>query len=139
MDKWREDVVAEVRSWIGTPYHHCADVKGAGVDCAMLPWRVFRDLGLFDQPDPRPYPYNWHLHHDEERYLLSFETWAFHVEREDAQAGDIALFKFGRTVSHSGILTSPTTMVHAYYGLGCYEEEISAHADRLHSFWSIKP
>lgn len=32
-DLQRAAVVAEARSWIGTPYHNCADVKGAGVDC----------------------------------------------------------------------------------------------------------
>lgn len=136
---WREAVVAEVRSWIGTPYHHLGDVKGVGVDCAMLTWRVYHDLGLFDVPDPRPYPYHWHLHRDEERYLLNFETWAHRRKVGEQQPGDIALFHFGRTVSHSGILTSPSTMVHAYAGQGCYEDEIRSYADRLHSFWSIQP
>lgn len=134
---WRGRVVVEARSWLGTPYHHLADVKGRGVDCAMLTWRVFHDLDLFDVPDPRPYPIHWHLHRSEERYLLNFETWA-HPAREP-RAGDIALFRFGRTVSHSAILTSPTTMVHAYLGQGCIEDELRTHAERLHSIWSIEP
>ncbi|MGH8158362.1 MAG: NlpC/P60 family protein [Rhodanobacter sp.] len=134
---WRDRVVAEVRSWVRTPYHHLADVKGVGVDCAMLTWRVFHDLELFDVPDPRPYPIHWHLHRSEERYLLNFETWAFRVEQP--QPGDIALFRFGRTVSHSGILTTPTTMVHAYLNQGCWEQEVETFADRLHSYWSITP
>ena len=41
----REKIVAEARSWIGTPYHNCADIKGVGVDCGMLLVRVFVDLG----------------------------------------------------------------------------------------------
>ena len=28
----RNRVVAEARKWILTPYHNCADVRGAGVD-----------------------------------------------------------------------------------------------------------
>jgi NlpC/P60 family putative phage cell wall peptidase len=132
-------VVAEARSWIGTPYHHLAAVKGVGVDCAMLTWSVFNALDLFEVPDPRPYPHEWHLHRSEERFLLSFETWAHRVEAP--RPGDIALFRYGRTVSHSGILTSTTTMVHAYIGLGCWEESLDAadYAERLHSFWSIEP
>jgi len=129
--------VAEARSWIGTPYHHLADVKGVGVDCAMLTWRVFHDLGYFEVPDPRPYPPHWHLHRSEEKYLLNFETWAFPVD--EPQPGDIALFRFGRTVSHSGILTSPTTMVHSYLGLGCWEDDLRTHQARFHSYWSITP
>ncbi len=65
----RAAVVAEARSWIGTRYHNCADVKGAGVDCGMLLVRVFVDTGLCQPFDPRPYPPDWHLHRSEERYL----------------------------------------------------------------------
>src|SRR6185437_15824401 len=42
----RAAVVAEARSWIGTPYHNCADIKGTGVDCGMLIVRVFVATGL---------------------------------------------------------------------------------------------
>ncbi len=65
----RAAVVAEARSWIGTRYHNCADVKGAGVDCGMLLVRVFVDTGLCQPFDPRPYPPDWHLHRSEEKYL----------------------------------------------------------------------
>ena len=67
----RAAVVAAARSWIGTPYHHAADVKGrqGGVDCAMLLVRVYCDLGLVEPFDPRPYTRDWMLHRDEERYL----------------------------------------------------------------------
>jgi len=49
-------VLDEARAWIGTPYHHAADKKGVGVDCAMLPVRVYCDLGIVPMFDPRPYP-----------------------------------------------------------------------------------
>ena len=65
----RAAVVAEARSWIGTPYHHAADVKGHGVDCALLLVRVYCDLGLVEPFDPRPYTRDWFLHRSEERYL----------------------------------------------------------------------
>ena len=52
----RTAVVAAARSWIGTPYHNCADVIGTGVDCGMLLVRVFVDSGLCAPFDPRPYP-----------------------------------------------------------------------------------
>ena len=42
----RAAVAAEARKWILTPYHHGADIRGAGVDCGMLIVRVFVDLGL---------------------------------------------------------------------------------------------
>lgn len=46
----RQDVVAQARSWLGTPYQHQARCKGAGVDCAGLIIGVAHALGasLFD-------------------------------------------------------------------------------------------
>ncbi|HWG06069.1 MAG TPA: hypothetical protein VG271_13730 [Beijerinckiaceae bacterium] len=108
-------VVAEARAWVGTPYHACADVKGAGVDCGMLLVRVFVDCGLSEPFDPRPYPIDWHLHRSEERYL------GFVFERAHEVvaplAGDVVLFKYGRCYSHGGIVTiaDPLTIVHAFW------------------------
>lgn len=42
----RNAIVAEARSWLGTPFHHQAMVKGVGVDCAMLVRAVGETLGV---------------------------------------------------------------------------------------------
>lgn len=42
----RADVLAEARTWIDTPFHHQARVKGHGVDCAQLVVAVGVALGL---------------------------------------------------------------------------------------------
>ena len=68
-DEARRILVREARSWIGTPYHPGADLCGVGVDCGMLLVRVLVDAGLVPAFDPRPYPQDWHLHRDDERYL----------------------------------------------------------------------
>jgi NlpC/P60 family putative phage cell wall peptidase len=111
----RNAIVAEARSWIGTPYHNCADIKGVGVDCGMLLVRVFVDLRLIAPFDPRPYTHDWHMHRGEERYLQSLLA---HAERiESPQPGDVMLFRVGRCYSHGGIVTSsdPLTIVHASF------------------------
>jgi cell wall-associated NlpC family hydrolase len=110
----RDRVVAEARTWILTPYHHCADVRGAGVDCAMLIVRVYCDLGLVEKFDPRPYPPDWHLHRSEERYLKHILARAHKVAAP--LPGDVFLIKYGRTYSHGGIVTKPAplTVVHAF-------------------------
>lgn len=110
----RAAVVAEARRWIGTPYHHAADIHGAGVDCGMLIVRVFVDTGLCAAFDPRPYPADWHLHRSEERYLgFVFDRCR---EVDAAQPGDVVVFRYGRCYSHGGIITrrDPLTFVHAY-------------------------
>ncbi len=111
----RMSIIAEARRWIGTPYHHAADVRGAGVDCGMLIVRVFVDTGLCAAFDPRPYTQDWHLHRSEEHYL-GFIFARCH-EALVPQPGDVAVFRYGRCYSHGGIVTrsSPLTIVHAFH------------------------
>ncbi len=110
----RAAVVTEARSWLGTPYHHAADVRGHGVDCAMILVRVYCDLEFVESFDPRPYTRDWMLHRDEERYL------GFLLDRaravEEPRLGDIILFRVGRCYAHGGIVTrpDPLTIIHAF-------------------------
>ncbi len=133
----RAAVVAAVRAWIGTPYHHAADVKGVGVDCAMLLVRVYCDLGLVGPFDPRPYTRDWMLHRDEERYL-GFLLARTHLV-DTPGLGDVILFKIGRCFAHGGIVTTtaPLRICHAFSPAGyVIEDEIARLpelADRLRS------
>jgi cell wall-associated NlpC family hydrolase len=125
----RAAVVAAARSWIGTPYHNCADIKGAGVDCGMLLVRVFVDLNLCPPFDPRPYPVDWHLHRSEERYLgFIFDRGA---EVAQPPPGDVMVLRYGRCYSHGGIVTAvaPLRIVHAYHQAGMViEDEVLRNA-----------
>jgi cell wall-associated NlpC family hydrolase len=140
----RAAVVAEARSWISTPYHNCADIKGVGVDCGMLLVRVFVDAGLCPPFDPRPYPIDWHLHRSEERYLgFIFDRGA---EVAEPQPGDVMVLRYGRCYSHGGIVTrsAPVTIVHAFHpARRVLEEPVvqngvlndPARKPRFFSFW----
>jgi cell wall-associated NlpC family hydrolase len=141
----RAAVVAEARSWLRTPYHPTADIKGAGVDCGMLLVRVFVDCGLVPPFDPRPYPPDWHLHHDAEKYLGWVEQHCGRVEQPGP--GDIVVFRYGRTFSHGGIVTegAPLTILPAFRDCGQVIEEQAARDPRLadpkrerrfYSFWA---
>jgi hypothetical protein len=51
----RSDIIAEARSWIGTPYAHQASVKGIGCDCLGLVRGVWRVNGRRRAPaGPKP-------------------------------------------------------------------------------------
>jgi len=141
----RAAIVAAARTWIGTPYHNCADLKGVGVDCGMLIVRVFVDAGLCPLFDPRPYPADWHLHRSEERYL------GFLLERcgevDEPRPGDVTIFRYGRCYSHGGIVTAakPLKMVHAYFPARRVVEEEIGHSSvlsdparqrRVFSYWA---
>jgi len=140
----RRAVIASARQWLGTPYHHAADIKGAGVDCGMLIVRAFVDMGICEPFDPRPYEADWHLHRGEERYL------GFVLDRcrevETPVPGDIVVFRYGRCYSHGGIVTktAPLCLVHAFRSAACVlEEELHCNAElnsekrkqRFFSFW----
>jgi len=139
----RAAVVAAARSWIGTPYHHAADVKGAGVDCAMLLVRVYCDLGLVEPFDPRPYTRDWMLHRDDERYIGFLLARAREVQAP--RVGDVILFRFGRCFSHGGIISGadPLTIIHAFAPARIVlEEEVMRSAElferlRIAKFASI--
>jgi hypothetical protein len=100
----RASVVAEARRWIGTPYRHGSDVRKGGVDCIMLLVRVYSDLGLVKVKDPRPYAPDWFLHRSEEIYIAGLEQYAHEVALPGP--GDIVVWRYGRTFSHGGIVTS---------------------------------
>jgi cell wall-associated NlpC family hydrolase len=52
----RDQIVAEARSWVGTPYRHQASVKGVGCDCLGLVRGVWRAL-IGEEPERAP-PYS---------------------------------------------------------------------------------
>ena len=119
----RQAVVDAARSWLGTPYHHAADLRGVGVDCAMILVRVFCDLELVEPFDPRPYTKDWMLHRNDERYMGFLLARAREVGTPGR--GDVVLFRVGRCYAHGGIVTStdPLTLVHAFAPARCVVEE----------------
>jgi cell wall-associated NlpC family hydrolase len=124
--KQRAAVVTEARKWVGTPYHHEADIKGGGVDCGMLIVRCYVDTGVVPPFDPRPYPQFWYLHRQEEKYL------GFVLDRATERGvdatpvpGDVVVWHFGRCFAHGGIVSDWPKFVHAYAPAGmCLEDDI---------------
>jgi NlpC/P60 family putative phage cell wall peptidase len=118
----RAAVVREAESWIGTPFHHAARVKGAGVDCLMLLAEIYERAGVAPHIDPPFYVPDWHLHRDAERYLVGLTRYALEIpgppQGTGPLPGDIALFRFGRTFSHGAIVTLWPRLVHAYWSVG---------------------
>lgn len=108
-------VLGEAITWLGTPWHHEADIKGAGVDCAMLLVRVFVAAGAIPAIDPRPYPMDHMLHSPEERFLGWLNQYADPVTSGgDPQPGDVVLYRVGRCYSHAAIVTQWPHVVHAF-------------------------
>jgi len=135
----RANVVLEAAQWLGTPYHHQAKIKGAGVDCALLLCEVYHAAGVVPPIDPRPYPQNWHLHRDSERYLGWVDQYATPTTLP-AQPGDLMLFKFGRAYSHAGIYAGNGEVIHSLRDVGVVMSPLSqqpllGRESKVYTFW----
>jgi cell wall-associated NlpC family hydrolase len=141
----RAAVVKEALSWVGTPYHHHARIKGAGVDCGMIICEVYERAGVIPHVEPGEYVRDWHLHRDEPVYLHTLERYAARIEDPayGPQPGDVSLFKYGRHPAHSGIVTQWPRILHAYADVGSVvEDDAEANADlasRFVGIWSFWP
>ena len=115
----RRAVVAEALTWIGTPYHHHARIKGVGTDCAQILCAVYEACGLVEHVETGFYPPDWHLHRGEEMYAAWLSRYCTRLPDTAApQPGDVSLFKFGRCYSHGAIVVDGGLLVHAYIGRG---------------------
>lgn len=124
----REAVVAEARRWIGTPYVHQADVRGAGTDCLGLLRGVWRNVM---GPEPElvpPYTEDWSEPSGDETLLRAAGRWLVPVSGRVPEAGDVLLFRMrhGAVAKHLGIVSGPAHFIHAYTGHGVVESPLSA-------------
>ncbi len=135
----RAAVVAEAMTWRGTPYHHHARIKGAGVDCAQLLCAVFEACALVPPIDPGFYPTDWHLHRSEQMFSAWLQRFATQVQRPP-EPGDVVLWQFGRTFSHGSICAGGGLFIHSYIGRGVIlsrdtEEPLDGRCPQRWSFW----
>ena len=120
-------VIEAVRSLVGCPYRH-QGAERYGMDCAGVVRWLGRELNLFDcdvsnysaQPNPKL------LRHVADTYLIAKESIA------DVAPGRVIGFKmsFRGDLQHFGVMTSPTTFVHALRDLGDVREVSMASAWR---------
>ncbi|KPJ63686.1 hypothetical protein AMK68_03315 [candidate division KD3-62 bacterium DG_56] len=126
-------VIAEASSWLGTPFHHRARVKGprGGVDCAQFAIAVYSDAGIIEPFDPEWYPPDWHLHQGLERYLSHVRAYADSLKQDETwEVGDLLTFRFGpaQPVSHAGIYVGENMMIHALYKVGVVKQDLDSRA-----------
>jgi NlpC/P60 family putative phage cell wall peptidase len=139
----RGAIVAEALTWLGTPYHHFAGLKGIGADCAMFPLAVYKAAGLVPEDlAVDHYPIDWAFHRDEERYLAMVERFGCAVAPAQIGPGDFLVWRYGRTFSHGAIVVEPPRVIHAFIEAGCVTiDDIGVHGQlstrpmRCYSFW----
>ncbi len=114
----RSAILAETRTWIGTPYQHQASARGAGCDCLGLVrgvWRAF----FGDEPEAAPaYTPDWAEREGRETLLFAARLYLREIPTEAARPGDVLLFRMDARspVKHAAILDEGDRIIHAYWG-----------------------
>ncbi len=112
-NKTREAVIEEARSWLKTPWHHEARIKGAGVDCGMLILEVYEKVGLIPHVVPDHYGPDFMMNRSEEWYIDLILKFAEEIFSPPYLPGDAIVLKYGRIFSHGGIVVSWPLIIHA--------------------------
>lgn len=123
MRSTREQIVAEARAWIGTPYRHQASLKGAGCDCLGLVRGVWRAvLGTEPERAP-PYSPDWAEAMRQETLADAAGRHLMPVARDEFIPGDVLLFRWRAHLpaKHMAIVSTPDTMIHAHDGAAVTE------------------
>ena len=125
------DLGAEARTWIGTPYVHQAAVKGVATDCLGM------ILGLwayrYGEPakDVPSYSADWGEPQQDERLWRSALDHFGDVTDQPMAPGQVILFRMrdGWVAKHLGVIAEVgdcPTFIHAYAGHGVTESPLSA-------------
>lgn len=138
----RRQVVAEARTWLGTPYHLNARIKGAGVDCGTFLIASFAGAGLIEAVDLGTMSRDFHLHRGDEVYLRWVARFCREVTREP-RPGDILLYQYGRVMSHGALVVDFPRIIHATADTGVVlgsatEPALANRQAAIFSFWGGK-
>ena len=114
----QERVIAEARSWIGTPYRHQASLKGVGCDCLGLVRGVWRGLYGGEPEALKPYSADWAEAGGGDDLIDAARRHFMEKAKADMAAGDVILFRWkpSHAAKHAGILVSDQSFIHAYEG-----------------------
>ena len=107
------DILAEARTWLGTPFHHQGRLKGVGADCLGLVVGVGRALGL-SQADGTGYP----RQPDGTALLAGLDAAYVRLPLGRQKPGDILVFRIRREPQHLALLTASSGMIHVHAAVG---------------------
>jgi cell wall-associated NlpC family hydrolase len=119
----RQAVIDESITWLRTPHHNGARLKGVGVDCGQYPLAVYEATGLIPKTQTERYSPQFHLNRDEEWYLkLCLQLGKQLPDGVLPKKADFVLYKVGRVFSHGAIVLEWPRIIHSYVGVGvCYD------------------
>ena len=128
----KDEVVNEARSWLDTPYHDQASLKGVGCDCLGLVVGVWKALYGSALPQKIPaYSRFWGEVKGDELLLRAVKNYLVERPLEAfEEPGNVVCFRMvpGADCKHLGITGYSECFIHAYEGLGVTTQ-------RMTPFW----
>lgn len=108
-DELRHTIIANARTWLGTPWLHNQRVKGVGVDCVNFLYAIAVESGIELEPIPESYA-RLPLRGEIEQYLDR----NFIRTNSTIEPCDVLVFNWSGYNCHVGIATSNKTIIHAH-------------------------
>jgi len=123
MDIFIQKFITEIEFWaeLRVPYRHLGTTR-RGCDCSGFIVGVLQELGYAKNYRLRKCLPDWNLHKESENYVMEeIGYFADEVQLSDIQTGDILIMRFGRSLSHIGVLVDSVSkmFVHVYSTAGC--------------------
>lgn len=111
-----EDIIKIARSWIGTPYHHQASLKGVGCDCIGLVRGVYCEAYDTELPEMVNYSSDWGDANGNEDMVIAALKYLDPQPLDQASTGSVVLMRWSeaRVAKHCMIMTGASTAIHAY-------------------------
>ena len=140
-DEKRAQIVAEARSWVGTPYIVRGRVKGAGCDCGSLLMQIAVNCGLMTNEELEVYSVDCWAHWRDERYLA-------HVMKHTRKVLESIAYRSTKILPGSLILTRAAGSKHLNHGAIVTAWPLIIHAVSpcveevdvtTHHLWAYRP
>lgn len=138
----RKRIIECARTWVRTPFHDNARLKGIGVDCAQFVAAVYEEAGLIPHIVTPSYSSQFFMHKAEERLIAHVSQYALEIEERQAAMGDLVLYKWGHAFAHAAIIVEwPKEIIHAHKRSGLvlpargFDSDLKGRATRFFSLW----
>lgn len=102
----RERIVAEARSWLGTPFKHQGRLKGVGVDCAGVAVGTAQACGM-EFVDVKGYA----RLPAKGQFSIAVRSATDEISLDDLQPGDLMTFVWREEPQHIAICVEVTPMI----------------------------
>jgi len=130
----REQIIAEARTWIGTPWVHQGRLKGVGCDCIGVGLCVPRALGIF----PPDFDVTGYSRNPDPQMLVGYLR--RYMDPTDTPTGaDLLLVRSHRLPQHIQMLTFDGTVIHAIDRIrGVREHRLDTQRYPIASAWRYR-